>query len=390
MKSYPTNTRRLSAWQTVLFSALLAGELWAQSPPNTLSEEEETAGYDLLFNGRDLNNWHAYRESAVTDAWAVRTNDPLGPRIENGNGRKVPVLTDKRYMNFDLKIDFQTPPGGNAGIFTRYEENAESYWRERSGPELQICGPEHSDCQSSIHTVGSCYDMFPVARALRDTWYNPPGEWNQIRIVAFDSNYVHYGNGLKLLEYKIGTEEFMAAYNRSQYASDGNNGNYYDIHPGGILLQHHGETGMTFRNIIAKELDVHPFTREFPSGEWPSALDQEFVFGKRGCTDATADNYDPTAEVNDGTCEEVEVKHRPDPALTARLIHKSGEWRIRLPSSHTSIRLYATSGVEIELQKTQSTSEYSIPSEVTPGLYFLKVVRSSNQTDSESRLLAVP
>lgn len=246
---------------------------------NALTTDEAKVGYDLLFNGIDLNNWHAYRLAKVTDAWTVKTNAPLGPRIENGDGNKLPILTNAKYMNFDLKIDFQTPVAGNSGIFTRYEEVATQSGNARSGPETQVCGPSHSDCSNPLTMPGASYDMFPVKESLRSAWYNAPGSWNQLRIVVFDSNYVHYGNGKKLLEYKIGTAEYIKAYNASKYVSDGNNGRYYDIHPGGILLQHHGETGITFRNIKAKTLTVHPFKQEFINGKWPDSLSQDFVFG---------------------------------------------------------------------------------------------------------------
>lgn len=257
----------------------LQGQAYAQEA-NQLTTDEAAAGYDLLFNGTDLNNWHAYRLTDVTDAWTVKTNAPLGPRIENGNGNKLPILTDKKFTNFDLKIDVQTPVNGNSGVFTRYEEVATQSGNARSGPETQVCGPSHSDCASPKNGFGASYDMFPVKESLRTTWYNAPGSWNQLRIIAYDSNYVHYGNGKKLLEYKIGTPEYVAAYNASKYVSDGNNGRYYHIHPGGILLQHHGETGITFRNIKAKELTVNPFKKDFLDGKWPDTLSQSFVLEK--------------------------------------------------------------------------------------------------------------
>jgi hypothetical protein len=245
---------------------------------NKLSALEAQARYDLLFNGLDLKNWHAYRDTVITDAWAVKTSGTLGVRIENGNGNKLPILTDKKYKNFDLKIDVQVPAGGNSGIFTRYEEIATDPGNSRSGPEFQICGPGQEDCIAENRSFGACYFMFPVKAAIRNTWYNAPGNWNQIRIIAFDSNYVHYGNGKKLLEYKIGTTEFVAAYNASKYVDDGNNGRYYHIHTGGVLLQHHGETGVTFRNIKAKELAVHPFLKDFKAtGKWPEELPQDAV-----------------------------------------------------------------------------------------------------------------
>jgi hypothetical protein len=260
-------------------ASLLVSSLQAQEA-NKLTAQETEMGYDLLFNGTNLSNWHAYRQAAVTDAWTVKTNAPLGPRIENQEGTKLPILTNKKYKNFDLKVDVMVNQSGNSGIFTRYEENATSFQNFRTGPEMQLCGPDNHDCAGTTKHHGSCYDMFGVKESIRNTWYKAPGQWNQFRIVVYDSNYVHYGNGQKLLEYKIGSPDFIRAYNASKYVDDGNNGRYYDIHPGGILLQHHGENGQAFRNIKVKELEIHPFKQEFPDGKWPDVLSQDFTFRK--------------------------------------------------------------------------------------------------------------
>jgi hypothetical protein len=248
----------------------------AQAQDNKLSSSESAAGYDLLFNGADLAGWHGYKMTTVPDAWFVKTNTPLGARIENGNGNKQYLMTDKKYKNFDFKVDVQVPASSNSGIFTRYLENASSPADHRSGPETQVCGSSDADCVSSVHQFGACYDMFGPKIA---NWYNPAGSWNQLRIIMYDSNVVHYGNGKKIVEYKIGSQEFLTAYAKSKYASDGNNGLYYEIHAGSIMLQHHGEIGVTFRNLKAKELTTHPFKQEFKDGKWPDTLSMDFVFG---------------------------------------------------------------------------------------------------------------
>jgi hypothetical protein len=260
----------------------LAGLIGLISPlraqENQLTADETAAGYDLLFDGTDLGKtWHGYKMTTIPDAWFIKTNAPLGARIENGNGNKQYLMSNKKYKNFDLKIDVQVPASSNSGIFTRYEEIQSSPFDHRSGPETQVCGSSDNDCLSAVHQFGACYDMFGPRI---QNWFNPSGSWNQLRVIAYDSNVVHYGNGKKIVEYKIGTQEFITAYNKSKYASDGNNGRYYDIHPGSIMLQHHGEIGVTFRNIKAKELTVHPFKQEFKDGKWPDTLSQDFVFGK--------------------------------------------------------------------------------------------------------------
>jgi len=334
---------------------------------NELTQEETDAGYDLLFNGKDLSNWHAYRKPQVTDAWTVKTNAPLGARIENGDGTKDPILTNKKYKNFDIKMEVQTPANGNSGIFTRYEETATSSANARSGPEYQVCGPSHSDCAGGLHTYGTCYDMFPVKSNLVSTWYKAPGNWNQIRIIAYDSNYVHYGNGKKLLEYKIGSADFLRAYNASKYVSDGNNGRYYDIHAGGILLQHHGETGITFRNMKAKELTVHPFLKDFPDGKWPDTLSQDFVFEK-------------------ATVGLTESRGSADAAIA---LSYSSEERalIRITGRHVDVRVLSLSGKVLPYTRLGG-GEYAVDRRNLGG--GIALVRAKVDGKTLSRLITLP
>lgn len=338
------------------FSGVLLSRPAAQEL-NKLSAAETQASYDLLFNGTDLSNWHAYRLTQVTDAWAVKTTGSLGVRIENQNGNKLPILTNKKYTNFDLKIDIMTTAGGNSGLFTRYEEVATDAGNARSGPEFQICGPNHSDCVGPTKHFGSCYDMFGVKEAIRTTWLNPPGSWNQIRIVAYDSNYVHYGNGKKLLEYKIGTADYLRAYNESKYVSDGNNGRYYHIHAGGILLQHHGETGIAFRNAKAKELNMHPFKREFPDGKWPETLAQEFAFGNP-----------PTA---------IGSREKPASPLIAAESGPAGATLVKVPSQHSGFQAWGTDGRAVPHRKI-SAGLYSLNPGRTAGIVIVRL-RSGDQ-----------
>ncbi len=342
----------------ILSSILLSGFFVAGfgQEANQLSELEEMAGYDLLWNGQDFDGWHGYRLNRVTSVWEIKSDGNLGPRIETvAGGEKIPILTDTQYKNFDFKAEVASIyPDGNSGIFLRYREEAIEYWEKRSGPEVQICADQNSDCKNAIHSFGACYEMFPVTENLRTSWYNPPGEWNQLRVIVYDSNYVHYGNGKKLLEYKIGTQEFQRAYDASKYSTDGNNGNYYDIHEGSILLQHHSEVGMTFRNLKAKTLEIHPFLQEFPDGQWPDELPQDYVFGKRGCTNPEAINYDETAVVDDSTCETEVSIHDPNSWKNLEVVQwKSGsnEYMFELNFAHKKVAAYHVDGREIKLSK---------------------------------------
>jgi hypothetical protein len=46
-------------WMVATASVLVCGMAQAQAP-NTLTPQEKQEGWQLLFNGRDLQGWHSY------------------------------------------------------------------------------------------------------------------------------------------------------------------------------------------------------------------------------------------------------------------------------------------------------------------------------------------
>ncbi|MBF0431418.1 MAG: DUF1080 domain-containing protein [Fibrobacteria bacterium] len=269
---------------------------------NTLSLLEEKAGYLLLFNGTDLNNWHRYKGDIVPPSWNVLHDGYLGTRIQNGAGEVKSILSDAAFQNFDLKLEWQCPRACNSGVFIRYQEEFPNETDMKSGPEAQIADSTYT---SPAQTAGACYDMIPVADSLRGNWTKPAGQWNEFRIIAFDKHIAHYGNGKLLLSYEIGSPDFMAAYNKSKFSTDGSNGKYYELHKGSFMLQYRttGDTAVAFRNLAVKDLgdSLNPFFF-FKDGRWPEYLPQDTILVKAGCTDSLKQGYDSTARIDDGSC----------------------------------------------------------------------------------------
>ncbi|MCS7066117.1 MAG: DUF1080 domain-containing protein, partial [Fimbriimonadales bacterium] len=93
----------------LLMVGIALQEPTAQPAPNQLSEEEQKAGWKLLFNGKDLSGW------AVVDlpeAWTVEE----GALVCTGRGGGM-IYAEGVYKNFELKLDFKVSPGGNSGVF---------------------------------------------------------------------------------------------------------------------------------------------------------------------------------------------------------------------------------------------------------------------------------
>ena len=74
-----------------------------------------------LFNGRDLSGWRLTNPNQINgwkavDETLVNTTPKLDfqPYSRYGNLR-----TDREFTDFNLKIEFKVPPGGNSGIYLR-------------------------------------------------------------------------------------------------------------------------------------------------------------------------------------------------------------------------------------------------------------------------------
>lgn len=253
--------------RTSIFAALplLAATASFAQTYNTLTEEEEAAGYELLFNGIDLEGWRGSHSMTPPTSWTVVAESTWNV-IRNGSGSAIPLITsDDTYQDFDLKIEFNVPSAGNSGIFIRYNKFNVDSWGGASGPETQIAATNNSDGSHNLHRNGTAYDMFGLQPSAtnwdRPNGTNNYGRYHQLRIVAYKNRIAHYGNGIKLLEYDMNSAAYNTAYLASKYSTYPD---YRDVHPGAIYLQHHGETNVRFRNIRIKKLTESPWAEGSP------------------------------------------------------------------------------------------------------------------------------
>lgn len=221
---------------------------------NSLTEYEKANGWKLLFNGQNSDGWKgAYKETFPDFGWSV--NDGILTIAASDGGESTnagDIVTEELFSAFDLAFEFKLTEGANSGLkyfVTLSEGNKGS----AIGLEYQILDDEkHPDAKmgrDGNRTLASLYDLIKADKQAR--FIKPIGEWNKGRVVVTPDNKVaHYLNGVKVVEYVRGSQEFRDLVAISKYAKWENFGEAPEGH---ILLQDHGNE-VSFKNIKIKSL----------------------------------------------------------------------------------------------------------------------------------------
>src|ERR1700761_585619 len=80
---------------------------------NALSPKEKKEGYKLLFDGKTTDGWHSY---LTHDAGAWHVVDGSLQPDPAATVDKQDLVTNKEYTNYELKLDWKIPVGGNSGV----------------------------------------------------------------------------------------------------------------------------------------------------------------------------------------------------------------------------------------------------------------------------------
>jgi hypothetical protein len=125
------------------------------------------------------------------------------------------------------------------------------------GLEFQILDDEHHpDAKLGVdgnRTLASLYDILPRGKLMTNVGIAPKvDKWQHARIVAkADGTVEHWLNGVKVLEFKRGSEDFRARVAASKFKSTPGFG---EAPKGRILLQDHGDA-VAYRSIKIRPLN---------------------------------------------------------------------------------------------------------------------------------------
>lgn len=217
-------------------------------PVSELTPEEKEAGFVMLYNGTDLDNFIGDKTNYVSMNGAINVFANYG-----GEGN---LYTANEYHNFIWRFEFCfLRPAVNNGIGVRTPTGVDAAYLGMC--EVQVL--DHDDPVyanlNAYQVHGSAYGIIPAKRIV----HKPIGEWSEEEIKVIDNHVTVTVNGQVILDGDL--KEACQGHN---VAPDGSDYNPYTVdhrnHPGmfnekgHVSFCGHGR-GLQFRNVRILPLD---------------------------------------------------------------------------------------------------------------------------------------
>lgn len=203
------------------------------------TERDQQDKWISLIGDTPGEHWHTYLKDSVA-GWKL-TDGVLSTSGKNGD-----LVTNGTFANFELEAEWKINEGGNSGIFYYVVEDPKYPRMHETGPEFQLIDDDgyHQELTPAQKT-GSLSDVIAPNVAAA----NPPGSWNQTKIVVNNGHAEHWLNGQLILTYELGSPEWKEQVAASKFAEL----DYGKTRSGRIGIQDHGDS-VYYRNIRIKAL----------------------------------------------------------------------------------------------------------------------------------------
>jgi len=197
-------------------------------------------GWRVLFDGTSLKDWRGYKDTPIPAGWHIAAGTLAK------DAPVADIVTKDQFGDFELEVDWKIGEAGNSGIFYRGTEEYEHiYW---SAPEYQLLDDiKATDNKTRLTCAGAAYAVVPSPTGH----LNAVGDWNHTRIVVVGGHVEHWLNDFKLLEYELGSADWLARVKTSKFSAWPNYGRATRGH---IALQGDHAGSLAFRNIRIREI----------------------------------------------------------------------------------------------------------------------------------------
>ncbi len=215
-----------------------------QEPKETQTDstKDQSEKWIQLLEGNNLGQWQMYNQDSIK-GWNIIN----GELHSSGAGWDADqdIITKEVFSNFELMLEWKIAPENSSGIFF-YVQKGSGHPIYESAPEYQLMDDKGwpQKMKPNQYTAAS-YAMYePVAAKVK-----PVGEWNATRIIVNYPHVEHWLNGVKVVEYDFGSEDWETRKASGKWAEIPN---YGKTKSGHIGLQNAGK--VVFRNIKIMQL----------------------------------------------------------------------------------------------------------------------------------------
>jgi hypothetical protein len=220
-------------------AALIALGTTVNGQMPALTSQDKAQGWKLLFDGKSLAGWRGYKTETPPKGW----------RADNGvltlDGSGGDLMTVEQFDDFELRLQWKISPNGNSGII--YRISTDGPYTYSSGPEYQVLdNAGHNDGKTPLTSAGSNFAVNPPMKDVTKA----VGEWNDVGLIVRGNHVEHWLNGVKVVDYELGSADWEARVKASKFAKMPW---YGRAKRGYIALQDHGDL-VSYRNIRIRPL----------------------------------------------------------------------------------------------------------------------------------------
>ena len=221
----------------------------ASQSPEDIVEPKTEEGWVSLFDGKSFEGWHSYMSDTISDQWKIEDGAMAYLPDPDKNQGVNNLITDKKYGDFMLSVEWKISVDGNSGIFYGVFEDEKYVVPYMTAPEIQI--RDYTNIPDFTDTKQMSGAIFGIVGPEKDLM-NKAGEWNHFLITIDHKNNIGKVelNGQEVVHFPVQGEAWKAMVNDTKFKDWEGFGVYPE---GNIGLQDHGHA-VWFRNIKIKEL----------------------------------------------------------------------------------------------------------------------------------------
>lgn len=192
-----------------------------------------------LLHNDSFEGWTNLAGKEPGNAWTMHDG------VLHLKGKGGDIKTEKEYENFILDFTWTIAKGGNSGIKYRFKKFEGKGWL---GLEYQVLDDFNTgEGKKSKNSTATLYDILPTNDRKQ---LNPHTEQNRGRIVVHDDQIEHWLNGKKVVDVKVGSDEWKEGIANSKFK---NIEGFGENSLGFIMVQDH-QCEVWFHNISIKEI----------------------------------------------------------------------------------------------------------------------------------------